>query len=241
MKSWAWRDKDIIRLEKLSKQFNAKRNAYARTHKGSGLYLPPTQHKNVKDFKNRKEFNTHLKQLERGTRKGAFAPIFSKGGEIATKWERDNARYLKQSVLMQQKALLEKNSKKYKKKQKDKKEAREKYLLGQTKFSTISLNDLKLGELKDFVKSLKLTESDINNIPQLDKKYKENYIKALLSNFPEADAHGIVNYLEEMSAEDVATAQYIDDFLSIENPYRYEDSEEYLEKLYIHWVRYNEK
>lgn len=229
---------DRRRWKSAIKNFNKVRNAYARSHKNSKYYLPPII--SVEDtlkttYSSRAEFNRELKRLERATRKGAFDVVITKGGEVSTKWELKEASNLRRSVLAKRKALEKKVDKTTK--DKERAEKRKKYLRESIGISSLNLKELKFGELNRFIKSLTLANDDIEKLWIKDAQYKANYLNALNElNLPKNDE--LYQIVESLSAEEVATAQYVDRFLDIDQPYFVEEIEDLRDKLLSHWKRY---
>lgn len=231
-------NKDRKKWRETVEKFNKARNTYARTHKNSKYYIPAKivyEEVGTTKYSSRKDFNNMIKSLERATRNGAFDLVQTKGGELATRWELNEASIKRRALSIQQTNKIKTIKKKFKNKRKQKSSID--YLKGNITIPTKKISELKLGELNSFMKALTNSQEDLSNMWILDAQYRANYYSALARNGIQQDSE-IYKILEKLSDEEIAVAMYTDPFLAIDTPYLEEHVKETEEKLVNHWGRY---
>lgn len=231
-------NKDRKKWRETVEKFNKARNTYARTHKNSKYYIPAKivyEEVGTTKYSSRKDFNNMIKSLERATRNGAFDLVQTKGGELATRWELNEASIKRRALSIQQTNKIKAIKKKFKNKKKQKSSID--YLKGNITIPTKKISELKLGELNSFMKALANSQEDLSNMWILDAQYRANYYSALARNGIQQDSE-IYKILEKLSDEEIAVGMYTDPFLAIDTPYLEEHVKETEEKLVNHWGRY---
>lgn len=231
-------DKDRRKWRETVEKFNKARNTYARTHKNSKYYIPAKidyEEVGTTKYSSRRDFNNMIKSLERATRKGAFDLVQTKGGEIATRWELNEASIKRRALSIQKTNKIKAIKKKFKNKKKQNSSIE--YLKGNIAIPTKKISELKLGELNSFMKALANSQEDIANMWVLDAQYRSNYYSALAQNGIQSDSE-IYQILDTLSDEDIAIAMYTDSFLAIDTPYLTDHIKELEERLISHWVSY---
>lgn len=85
-----WRDKDISKLKRVVKNFNAKRVRIIKKNPTASAYLPTkVSYKELKNqIETREDFNREIKSLLRFSKKGAESIVSNDNGLLITKWER---------------------------------------------------------------------------------------------------------------------------------------------------------
>ena len=112
-----WRNKDKKELQRVVRNFNAKRNRILKKNPNAIEYLPEAI--SYKDLKNtittRADFNRNMNRIKRFSRKGAEEPQLYERGLYITKYELNEARILQRVTNRKRKKLAKKVRESYEK------------------------------------------------------------------------------------------------------------------------------
>ena len=233
-----WRRKDFQAAKEAVAAYNKARTKWVRSHKGSAAYVPPRikyDDISFRQFADRAEFNRWLRGLQSATKPEAFKPQFSKSGEVATRWEVENARYELQSVKAKLRGLKQRSVKRGKPKET---EARLRFIEENIIVRDRSFQKMKLGELARYTRALQLAGQDIRNISQLDEDYKQSYLKAMRQQLNLGEGDKLYDLVSSLPADEISTAMYLDPMLHIDEVYLTEIMEEEITGVAAHWYKY---
>lgn len=204
--------KDESVLNKLVKNFNAKITRFEK--KGDSSYLPSriTKKELKQKIETRKDFNRVVKSYSRFLKLGAEKKVTTSKGIVTTKWRKKEYEIAKaQATRKLNKRKKEINASEYK---------------GNTRL----INDLNLNvsfdnidEIlpADFEPAFRRIEKRLreNYNYEQDKRYKENYIKAIRDSLGSDVAWIIENKIKNISLEEFARIYYDDPILEIDYIY----------------------
>lgn len=207
-----WRKQDIQKITNLVRTFNAKITRTLKAHPDWAEYLP--ERLTTTDVKNRietrQDFNRELKSYQRFMKKGAEMPILSQTGIKTTKWQKKEVGYKVAQINRARTIEAKKaNVSTYK-----------------GTMGTIESNNLKhkkydINKIKksDWEKYLQTVDKQIKANYKTDKmkKYKENYLRAILENLGDSEkAQELYNYVSNLDPEMMYYVYYDDPILQIQ-------------------------
>lgn len=230
-----WKPGEKAELERVLKNFNARRRYAIKKNPDLVNYLPPMPVKStVKSIKTRKDLTNLKKEIELSKKKGAFE-VTKVGVVKVTKFE----------LSVQKRKLRQLNAKRA--------AARKKADVSTVKgtMGTIAQNNLNKKKLtkpksrlewEKFKSSMEKMLAD-NYDDEKSKQYRANYYAAFLENYGLSEAVELMEILEKLTHQEIVQALYDNPKLNIE--FLYDDREEwdlaYRDEIIEEWKEYLKK
>lgn len=207
-----WRKQDTKKVATQVRVFNAKITRTLKAHPEWAEYLPSkiTTDSLKEKIQTRQDFNRELNSLNRFMRKGAEMPILSQTGIKTTQWQKKEVGY-KVAQINRNRTIEAKKAD----------VSTYKGTMGTIESNNLKPKSYNIDKIKktDWEKYLQTVDKQIKSNYKTDKmkKYKENYLRAILENLGDSEkAQELYEYVSKLDPEMMYYVYYDDPILQIQ-------------------------